>query len=77
MDRQKAPPVKNDDPAMRGERSRTLDGTLREKRSDTHTGTIEAMYGVDFGVRSDMQLGTLKRREGVTTLSELLEKWRR
>lgn len=77
MDRQKAPPVKSDDPAMRGQRSRTSDGTLREKRRDTHIGTIEAMYGVDFGVRSDMQLGTLKRREGVTTLSELLEKWRR
>jgi len=76
MGTKKAPPVKHDDPTMRGPRARTEDGTLREKRRDTHVETIEAQYGVDFGVRGDMQLGTLKDREGVETLSELLDKYR-
>ena len=74
MEHKKAPPVKHDDPRMTGQRARTQDGTLREKRGDTHVSTIEAMYGVDFGVRSDMRLDTLKERKGVETLGELLKK---
>jgi hypothetical protein len=70
----KAPPVKHDDPKMKGPRARTEDGTLREKRSDTRVDTIEKQYGADFGVRGDMHLGTLKEREGVKTLTELLRK---
>ena len=31
----------NDAPGMAGQRARTDDGTLREKRGDTHIGTIE------------------------------------
>jgi len=70
----KSPPVKHDAPKMKGPRARTEDGTLREKRSDTQVDTIEKQYGVDFGVRGDMLLGTLKEREGVETLKELLKK---
>ncbi len=61
-----------DAPGMRGERSRNDDGQLRQKRSDTHVGTIEEKYGVDLGVRSDMHLGTLLEQRGVTSLNDLL-----
>jgi hypothetical protein len=57
---------------MRGNRSRTNDGTLREKRADTHVGTIERMYDVDFDARSDMHLDTLLQREGAESLNDLL-----
>ena len=76
MAHKKSPPVSNDDPAMRGERSRTDEGTLRRKRSDTHAGTIEEQYHVDLGVRSDKQLGNILKDEGVDSLSELLRKKR-
>lgn len=59
---------------MKGERARTESGTLRRKRIDTHVGTIKEQYHVDFGVRSDMHLGTLLKREGVDSLSKLLDK---
>ena len=76
MATRKSPPVRNDDPSMRGQRSRTDEGTLRRKRSDTHAGTIEEQYGVDLGVRSDKQLGNVLKDEGVESLSELLRKKR-
>jgi hypothetical protein len=65
-----------DAPGMRGQRSRNADGQLRQKRGDTHVGSIEDEYGVDFGVRSDMHLGTLLRREEVESLDELLRRQR-
>jgi len=61
---------------MVGERARTGEGTLRRKRSDTQAGTIEAMYDVDLGVRSDKKLGNILKDEGVDSLSELLRKKR-
>lgn len=76
MSHRKTPPVRNDDPSMTGERSRTDDGTLRRKRSDTHAGTIEDLYHVDLGVRSDKELGNVLKDEGVDSLSELLRKKR-
>ncbi|MBK8324822.1 MAG: hypothetical protein IPL06_19595 [Betaproteobacteria bacterium] len=51
---------------MRGQRSRNEDGQLRDKRDDTHMGTIEKQYNRDFGVRSDMELGNFLRRRGST-----------
>jgi hypothetical protein len=57
---------------MRGIRSRNSDGELRQKRSDTHVGTIEQKYGRDFGVRSDMELGNLLQRRGAKSLKDLL-----
>lgn len=76
MPHEKAPPVLHDDPRMQGERSRTDKGTLRRKRSDTHAGTIEDLYHIDLGVRSDKQLGKVLKDEGVSSLTELLEKKR-
>lgn len=69
-----APHVNNDAPGMKGERSRTAPGRLREKRGDTHVGTIEDMYGVDLEARSDAHLDTILKREGVESLDKLLEK---
>lgn len=61
-----------DAPGMRGDRSRDKNGRLRDKRDDTHIGTIEKQYGIDLGVRSDMQLGTYLEREGIKSLNDLI-----
>ena len=61
-----------DAPGMRGYRSRNEDGELRQKRGDTHVGTIEKQYGGDFDVRSDMHLSKLLKREGVESLNDLI-----
>lgn len=58
----------NDAPGMKGDRSRTKRGPLRRKRDDTLVSRIEKEYDRDFGVRSDMKLGTLLRREGRESL---------
>ena len=57
---------------MRGPRSRTKDGTLRQKRSDTHIGTIEKQYDIDLGVRSDMELGTYLKKHNIESLNDLI-----
>lgn len=64
----------NDAPGMKGERSRNPSGPLREKRGDTHVANIEKQYGRDFGVRGDMHLDTLLKREGANSLHDLLHK---
>jgi len=61
-----------DAPGMRGDRSRDRSGPLRQKRSDTHMGTIEKQYHRDFKVRSDMQLGTYLKKTGVKSLNDLI-----
>lgn len=61
-----------DAPGMRGNRSRTQSGPLRDKRDDTRVGTIEKQYGRDFGVRSDMHLGTLLEQTGLSSLNDLI-----
>jgi hypothetical protein len=61
-----------DAPGMKGYRSRNDSGPLRAKRSDTLVSTIEKQYGVDFGVRGDMKLGTLLGREDKDSLNDLL-----
>jgi hypothetical protein len=58
---------------MRGCRSRNRDGQLRDKREDTHMGTIERQYDRDFRVRSDMQLGTFLKQEGAAWLNDLIQ----
>jgi hypothetical protein len=57
---------------MRGIRSRNQDGQLRDKRDDTHMGTIEGQYNRDFGVRSDMQLGTFLKQNRIASLNDLI-----
>ena len=61
-----------DAPGMRGTRSRNKGGELRDKRDDTHMGTIERQYGRDFGVRSDMQLGNYLEKNGIASLNDLI-----
>lgn len=58
---------------MRGHRPRNKDGELRDKRDDTHVGTIEKQYNRDFGVRSDMQLGRLLEQTGKKSLNDLIQ----
>ena len=64
--------IKNDAPGMKGERGRNNDGQLREKRGDTHIGTIEKKYNVDFNVRSDMHLDTFLEKNNITSLNDLI-----
>lgn len=65
--------MSTDAPGMRGIRSRNQDGRLRDKRDDTHMGTIEKEYGRDFGVRSDKQLGTFLEEKGIASLNDLIQ----
>jgi hypothetical protein len=65
--------VKNDAPGMKGQRGRNEDGPLREKRGDTHMGTIEKTYGRDFGVRSDMQLDNFLEKNNLNSLNDLIK----
>jgi hypothetical protein len=65
--------MSKDAPGMRGNRSRNKSGPLRDKRDDTHVGTIEKKYDLDFGVRSDMQLGTLLEKTGKKSLNDLIQ----
>lgn len=62
-----------DAPGMRGYRSRDEKGELRDKRDDTHMGTIEQQYNRNFGVRSDMELGTFLEQTGFNSLHQLLQ----
>lgn len=71
-----APNVRHDAPGMAGQRSRNENGQLRQKRGDTHAGTIEDMYNVDLSVRRDKHLDNVLRDEGVDSLNDLLEKKR-
>jgi len=64
---------KNDAPGMRGCRSRNQSGLLRDKRDDTHIGTIEKQYGVDLGVRSDMKLGNYLKQNNIKSLNDLIQ----
>ena len=56
-------------------RHRNDNGQTRAKRGDTLVGTLRDIYGEDFakGYRSDMRLDTLRKREGVPSLNDLLE----
>jgi hypothetical protein len=66
--------IKHAAPGMKGQRGRNEDGQLRQKRSDTHIGTIEKQYGIDLGVRSDMNLGTYLEQHNISSLNDLINK---
>ena len=74
MGHRHAPPVKHDDPGMRGPRSRDENGELRQKRGDTRVDTIEEQYDVDLGVRGDTRLDTLPDRTGATSLKDVIDR---
>ncbi len=46
---------------------------IHKKRGDTLIKTIEKKYGVDLGYRSDAQLHTILKQEGLPSLSKLLK----
>lgn len=60
------------------DRMRDHDGEIRKKRSDTKVETLRKTYGPDFakGYRSDAELGTVMKKEGVETLDQLIKKKR-
>ena len=62
---------------MHTDRTRDDDGELRQKRGDTHVGNIEREYDVDFGVRSDMRLDTLRERTGLDSIEDLVSRARK
>ncbi|WP_225037106.1 hypothetical protein [Winogradskyella sp. SM1960] len=64
--------IKNDAPGMKGQRGRNQDGQLRQKRGDTHVGTIEKNYNIDLGVRSDMHVSTYLKKNNITSLNDLI-----
>lgn len=67
-------PVKNDNPDMKGERSRNkTDGRMRQKRGDTLAGTLEKEYDVELPVRADARLDTLRRRTGKNSVSDVID----
>ena len=51
---------------------RNEDGQLRQKRSDTHIGTIEKKYNIDLNVRSDMHLGTYLEKKDIASLNDIV-----
>ena len=57
---------------MKGIRSRNKDGQLRDKRDDTHVGTIEKKYGVDLDAREDMHLGNYLKQHHTKSLNDLI-----
>jgi hypothetical protein len=61
-----------DAPGMRGQRARNQDGQLRDTRNDKHVGTLEKQYNRDFGVRADMQVGTLLDKLGYESVNDLI-----
>ena len=57
---------------IRGYRSRTKSGPLRDTRDDKHVGTLEKQYQRDFGVRNDMHVGTLLEITGKASVNDLV-----
>jgi len=64
--------MSQDAAGMRGYRSRNENGLLRDKRDDTHMGTIEQKYGIDLDVRSDMHLGTYLQEHKIKSPNDLI-----
>lgn len=56
-----------------GSMNRAGRSQFAKKRDDTQMGTIEKMYGKDFGIRSDKQLGNYLKEIGYDSLSQLLK----
>jgi hypothetical protein len=56
-------------------RHRDKDGEISQKRSDTLVRTLRKAYGVDFlpGFRSDATLGTVLKKTGAESLTELIK----
>lgn len=57
------------------DRHRDQNGEIRRKRKDTLVGTLRETYGPDFlsDFRSDATLGTVLKKTGLSSLTELLK----
>lgn len=64
--------AKKDAPGMRGYRTRNINGLLRDKRDDTHMGTIEKKYDINLNVRKNMHLGTYLKKHKIKSLNDLI-----
>lgn len=53
-------------------RVRNDNGRYRQKRWDTHLGTIEKKYGIELWRRSDMHLGTYLDENNIESLNDLI-----
>jgi hypothetical protein len=53
-------------------KSRTKKGAYRRIRKDTKISTIEKIYDLDLGVRSDKKIGTYLKEKGYPSLSSML-----
>lgn len=68
-------PVKNDDPEMKGQRSRnTSDGRMRQKRGDTQARTLEKEYGVDLRVPPNTRLDTMRKKTGENDVADIIRR---
>ena len=56
---------------MRGGRRRDEDGELRQKRGDTKVRTLEAEYGINYGVNPEKTLADLRKRAGVVDIKDI------
>lgn len=58
------------------DRMRDQNGEIRKKRNDTQVKTLRKEYGKDFAsnYRSDAELGTVLKKEGIKSLDQLLKK---
>ncbi|EKD51800.1 MAG: hypothetical protein ACD_62C00176G0015 [uncultured bacterium] len=65
--------MSKDAPGMRGYRPRNENGRLRDTRDDKKVGTLEKQYKRDFGVRNDMQVGTLLKKTGIESVNDLMK----
>ena len=54
-------------------RMRDEDGEIHRKRGDTHMGTVEKEYGIDFGVRDDMRLDTFLKQNDYESLTQAVK----
>lgn len=55
---------------------RNDNGRIPNKRNDTLVKSIEKKYNIDLGVRSDMQLGSYLKKEGLPSLTKLLNTYK-
>jgi hypothetical protein len=53
-------------------RAKNQKSGFTSKRYDTKIKTIEKQYGIDLGVRGDMQLGDFLKQKGYESLSAIL-----
>ena len=64
-------------PKMRGYNQRNLDGELRKIRDDTTMKTLKDRYGIKFPGRSIMKWGTFQVKQGIGSVKEDIQKFKK